>query len=183
MDSLPNAIQRLWSELERVRADVLREVDGLSQRQADFKPSDADWSVGEIVDHLTIAETATSKLTTKLLKEVQAGSAAAVFPHDLAEFGAAPLREGDEGGEAPPVVWPGHGKPIGELLATMKAARVRSRESVERLAGCDPRQLTFKHVRLGNMDLGQWWRLQAWHDTQHLQQLREVKATPGFPRS
>jgi hypothetical protein len=181
MDSLPNAIQRLWSELERVRADVLREVDGLSQRQADFKPSDADWSVGEIVDHLTIAETATGKLTTKLLKEVQAGSAAAVFPHDLAEFGAAPLREGDEGGEAPPVVRPSHGKPIGALVDTMKATRTRSRESIERLAGCDPRRLTFKHFRFGDMDLGQWWRLTAAHDAMHLRQIRPVKTAPGFP--
>ena len=179
---LPDAIERLWTELERVRADVLREVDGLSQRQADWKPTDKDWSVGEIVDHLTVAETATSKLTTKLLKEVQAGSAAAVFPHDLAEFGAPPLREGDAGGEAPPVVWPGHGKPVGELVGAMKATRARSRESIERLAGCDPRRLTFKHFRFGDMDLGQWWRLTAAHDAMHLRQIREVKGAPGFPR-
>jgi len=178
---LPGAIDRLWTELERVRADVLREVQGLSQRQADWKPGPGDWSVGEIVDHLTIAETATSKLTTKLLKEVQAGSAAAVFPHDITEFGAAPLREGDEGGEAPPVVQPGHGKPIGELVSAMKATRVRSRESVERLATCDPRKLTFKHFRFGDMDLGQWWRLTAAHDAMHLRQIRGVKSTPGFP--
>ena len=183
MDSLPKAVQRLWSELERVRADVLREVDGLSQRQADFKPSEADWSVGEIVDHLTIAETATSKLTTKLLKEVQAGSAAAVFPHDLAELTAAPLREGDAGGEAPPAVWPGHGKPIGALVGAMQEARARSRQSIERLAGCDPRALHFKHFRFGDMDLGQWWRLTAAHDAMHLRQIREVKAAPGFPRA
>src|SRR6202008_3345489 len=118
---LPTAIERLWAELEHVRADVLREVDGLSQRQADWKPSEKDWSVGEIVDHLTIAETATGKLTSKLLKEVQAGSAAAVFPHDLAEFGAAPRRGGGGGGKPPPVVPPSHGKPIGELLGAMKA--------------------------------------------------------------
>jgi len=180
--TLPIAVERLWSELERVRADVLREVDGLSQRQADWKPSDKDWSVGEIVDHLTIAETATSKLTTKLLKDVPAGSAAAVFPHDLTELTAAPLREGDEGGDAPPVVQPGHGKPIGELVSAMKATRTRSRESVERLAGCDPRRLTFKHFRFGDMDLGQWWRLTAAHDAMHLRQLREVKTAPGFPR-
>lgn len=180
--SLPGAIDRLWSELERVRTDVLREVEGLSQRQADWKPSAGDWSVGEIVDHLTIAETATSKLTTKLLKEVQAGSAAAVFPHDLTEFAAAPLREGDEGGEAPPVVRPSHGKPIGALVEAMKATRARSRESVERLAGCDPRRLTFKHFRFGDMDLGQWWRLTAAHDGMHLRQLRFVKTAPGFPR-
>ena len=178
----PKPVQQLWSELERARAEVLREVEGLSQRQADWKPGAQDWSIGEVVDHLTMAEVATGKLTTKLFKEVQAGSAAAVFPHDLAEFGAAPLREGDAGGEAPPVVWPGHGKPIGELVATMKATRVRSRESIERLAGCDPRRLTFKHFRFGDMDLGQWWRLTAAHDAMHLRQIREVKGAPGFPR-
>jgi len=180
---LPTAVERLWSELERVRAGVLREVEGLSQRQADWKPSEQDWSVGEIVDHLTIAETATGKLTSKLLKDVQPGSAAAVFPPDLAEFTAAPLREGDEGGEAPPVVRPGHGKPVGELVSAMKATRARSRESVERLAGCDPRRLTFKHFRFGDLDLGQWWRLTAAHDAMHLRQIREVKGAPGFPRA
>ena len=80
-------------------------------------------------------------------------------------------------------MWPGHGKPIAELIATMKAARLRSRESIERLAGCDPRRLTFKHFRLGEMDLGQWWRLQASHEATHLQQLRDVKSAPGFPRA
>jgi DinB family protein len=180
--SLPKPVERLWNELEHVRGDLLREVDGLSQRQADFKPGDKDWSIGEIVDHVTIAETATGKLTSKLLKEVQAGSAAAVFPHDLTEF-AAPPPFPAEPVEAPPAVWPGHGKPLGELLATMKAARVRTRESLGRLGGCDPRKLTFTHFRLGSMDLGQWWRLQAAHEAVHLQQIREVKAVAGFPRA
>jgi hypothetical protein len=177
--SLPKPVERLWDELQRVRADVLREVEGLSQRQADWKPGAGDWSVGEIVDHVTIAEIATGKLTTKLLRDVPAGSVA--FPPDLAEL--APPPAGPPGpAEAPPIVWPGHGKPIGELVATMKAARARSRESVECLAGCDPRRLTFKHFRFGEMDLGQWWRLQASHEADHLAQLRGVKAAPGFPR-
>ena len=180
--ALPVPIERLWDELERVRTEVLREVETLSQRQADWRPGEKDWSVGEIVDHLTIAEVATGKLTTKLLKEVQAGSAAAVFPHDLTEF-AAPPAVGDGPGEAPAVVWPGHGKPIGELVSTMRAARSRSRQSIERLGSCDPRRLTFRHFRFGDMDLGQWWRLTAAHDRMHLDQIRAVKAAPGFPRA
>ena len=175
---LPQPVERLWDELERARADVLHEADGLSQRQADWRPSAHEWSVGEIIDHLTLAEINTGKLTTKLLKEAPAGMA---FPSDLTEF--APVPAGPPGrAEAPPVVWPAAGKPIAELIATMKATRDRSRQSVERLAQCDPRRLTFKHFRLGEMDLGQWWRLQASHDLSHLQQLREVKAAPGFPR-
>lgn len=177
--ALPLPVERLWDELQSARAELLREAEGLSQRQADWKPSERDWSVGEIVDHLTLAEISTGKLTTKLLKELPAGASA--FPPDLAEF--APVPSGAAGpAEAPPVVWPSHGKSIGELIATMQATRERSRQSIERLARCDPRVLTFKHFRLGEMDLGQWWRLQASHDLAHLQQLREVKASPGFPR-
>jgi len=176
---LPQPVERLWDELERARAGVLREAEGLSQRQADWKPSESEWSVGEILDHLTLAEINTGKLTSKLLKEAPAG---AVFPANLTEF--APVPGGPLGpADAPPVVWPAAGKSIGELIATMKATRERSRQSIERLAQCDPRQLTFKHFRLGEMNLGQWWRLQASHDLSHLEQLREVKAAPGFPRA
>jgi hypothetical protein len=176
--ALPKPVERLWDELQSVRAEVLREAEGLSQRQADWKPSEREWSVGEIIDHLTLAEINTGKLTSKLLKEAPAG---VVFPADLTEF--APVPGGPLGpAQAPQVVWPGHGKSIDELITTMKATRVRSRQSVERLATCDPQTLTFKHFRLGEMDLGQWWRLQASHDLSHLEQLREVKAAPGFPR-
>ena len=177
--TLPQPVEKLWDELERARTELLREAEGLSQRQADWKPSERDWSVGEIVDHLTLAEVNTGKLTTKLLKELPGH--AAVFPSELTEF--APVPPGPPGpAEAPPVVWPAHGRSIGELITTMKATRERTRGSIERLAQCDPRRLTFKHFRLGEMDLGQWWRLQASHDRMHLQQLREVKASPGFPR-
>ena len=178
----PKPVQQLWSELERARAEVLREVEGLSQRQADWKPGAQDWSIGEVVDHLTMAEVATGKLTTKLLKEVQAGSAAAVFPHDLTEFGPLPPWPTEPGGGAPELVWPAHGKPIAELLGAMRATRERSQQSVERLGQCDPRALRFKHFRLGDMDLAQWWRLQAEHDQIHARQIREVKAAAGFPR-
>ena len=180
--TLPRPVEMLWNELQAVRADVLREVEGLSQRQADWKPGDKEWSVGEVVDHLTIAEVATGKLTTKLLKEAAAGGASAVFPHDMTELAAPPdFPPGPM--EAPPVVWPGHGKPIGELLAAMKAARERSQQSVEKLALCDPRQLVFRHFRLGELDLGQWWRLQARHDRIHLAQIRDLKGNPAFPAS
>ena len=179
--TLPRAIERLWDELQSVRAEVLREIEGLSQRQADWKPGEKDWSVGEVAHHLTIAEIATGKLTTKLFKEGEAAGALAPFPADLAVFGRPPKAPPGPA-EAPQVVWPEAGKPIVELLALMKATRERSRQSVERLATADPRPMTFSHFRFGDMDLGQWWTLQADHDGIHLQQIRDIKRTPGFPK-
>ena len=176
--SLPPPVEAIWNELETNRAQVLSDVERLSQAEADWRPSERDWSVGEIIHHLTLAEIATGKLTSKLLKE--AGAGALPFPADLAAF--APVPPWPPGpAEAPPVVRPEAGHPVGELLADMKAARERSRQSIERLASVDPRPLTWKHFALGELNLAQWWMLQARHDADHLQQLRTVKASRGFP--
>ena len=178
--SLPKPVETLWNELEKVRAEVLREAEGLSQRQADWKPGAKDWSVGEIVDHLTIAEIATGKLTTKLTREAEAAGTLKPFPADLRELrplSAAPAA----GAEAPQVVWPEAGRPITTLVSEMKATRARSRQSIEKLGAVDPRALIFKHFHLGDLDLSQWWQLQAQHDGIHLRQIRDVKARPGFP--
>ena len=176
--ALPPPVEAIWRDLEALRADVLKEAAGLSQAQADWRPSERDWSIGEILHHLTLAEIATGKLTSKLLRE--AASGLQPYPPDLGSF--EPLPPWPPGpAEAPPVVRPEKGQPIEALLADMRATRERSRQSIERLAGVDPRPLTWRHFALGELDLAQWWMLQARHDGDHLQQLRRVKTSPGFP--
>jgi hypothetical protein len=175
---LPPPIGAIWDELEANRGRILDELDGLSQAQMDWRPSEGDWSVGEIVHHLTLAEVATGKLTSKLLKE--AGSAVAPFPADLSGFAPLPPWPGGPR-EAPPVVRPASNQPAGELVSALKAARERSRQSIERLGAVDPRPLRFRHFAFGELDLAQWWMLQARHDADHLDQLRRVKASAGFP--
>jgi hypothetical protein len=175
---LPAPVEALWNDLQSVRAQLLKEVEGMSQAQADWRPGDSDWSAGEIVHHLTLAEVGTGKVTSKVLRD--AGETVKPFPADLKGF--TPLATPSGGrAEAPQAVWPERGKPFALLVAEMKAARERSRQSIERLAVVDPRPLTFAHPRLGSLDLAQWWMLQAWHDGVHLEQLRAVKAAPGFP--
>ncbi|PYO01457.1 MAG: hypothetical protein DMD91_07485 [Candidatus Rokuibacteriota bacterium] len=111
----------------------------------------------------------------------EAEGAGGLAPHP-ANFAIRPLPPWPPGAaDAPPVVWPEHGKPVAELIATMKATRERSRSSVEKLATLDPQRLVFKHARLGDLDLGQWWLLQAQHDRIHLGQLRDIKRARGFP--
>src|SRR5207244_12458323 len=139
--------------------------------------ADAERLVGRRGDHhLTIAEIAPGKLTTKLTREV----APTGFPADLAEFAALPVSV-SEAANAPESVWPTHGKSLPELLSTLKATRERSRQSFDRLAACDPRALRFRPLRPGDTDLAQWWRLAAEHDRVHLGQVRDVKRAPGFP--
>lgn len=177
---LPLPVESLWNELQAVRVEILGEIEGLSQSQVDWRPADRDWSIGEIIHHLTLAEVSTGKLTTKLFKE--AGSSLPPFPSHLAAF--APLPEWSPGpAEAPPAVRPESGHQRDELIGTFAATRERSRQSIERLSTADPRALRWSHPRFGELDLAQWWQLQAYHDADHLRQLRALKAAPGFPRA
>src|SRR5437870_12980474 len=108
--SLPKPVEALWSALKAVRADVLAEAEGLSQRQADWKPSEKEWSVGEVVHHLTTAEIATGKLTTQLTRAAEAARALTPFPVDLAALRSLPPAPPGSA-DAPPAVWPEHGQP------------------------------------------------------------------------
>jgi hypothetical protein len=80
-------------------------------------------------------------------------------------------------------VRPDKGHPIGQLLHDIRAARERSRQTLERLAAVDPRAFTWRHFAVGELDLAQWWMLQAHHDRDHLQQLRRIKKSPEFPQA
>jgi hypothetical protein len=180
MITLPSALQALWDELQTVREEVLKEVEGIAQAQSDWRMAADEWSVGEIIHHLTIAEIHTGKLTTKLIREAQASEALRPYTQEVTAF--TPLPPAPPGpAEAPPVVRPEHGRPIGALVAEINAIRERSWESFEKLASIDPRPLTFRHFALGDLDLAQWWMLQARHDRTHLEQIHGVKASPGFP--
>jgi hypothetical protein len=178
--TLPAALDAIWRDLEAARAELLGEADGLSQAQADWRATPADWSIGEILHHLLLAEVATGKLTSKLLRERGAG--AGPYPADLAGFAPLPPWPAAPR-EAPPVVRPEQGQGIDRLLADLRSARERSRQSLERLAGVDPRAFTWRHFALGELDLGQWWLLQGQHDRDHLDQLRRITRAPDFPRA
>jgi len=177
---MPALVEALWNDLQSARTLLLKEAEGLSQAQADWRPSETEWSAGEIIHHLTLAEVGTGKITSKVLKD--AGETVKPFPADLKGF-APPVTPAGGRADAPQAVWPERGKPFGVLVAEMKAARERSRQTIERLASVDPRPLTFAHPRLGSLNLAQWWMLQAWNDCIHPEQLRGVKAATGFPRA
>ncbi|MGH7316763.1 MAG: DinB family protein [Candidatus Rokuibacteriota bacterium] len=178
--ALPAPVEALWNDMQNVRAQLLKEAEGLSQAQADWRPAEQDWSVGEILHHLTLAEVGTGKLTSKLLKD--APQPLPPFPADLQGFALVPAPPPGPA-KAPEVVYPERGHPLERLVADLKAVRERSRQSVERLAAVDPRGFKWRHFTLGEMDLAQWWLLHVRHESDHLAQLRGVKAAQDFPAS
>ena len=197
---VPPVIQTLWyDELQTIRREMLREAAGLTQAQADWRPAPEEWSVGQNLEHIRIDELDMNKATTKLLK-----IAMGVEKFDQAIFEMS-AREGklgvfpthftklDDFGELPPPPPPGfktesaepeHGLPIAQLIVDLNVLREKSTKvSIERISLCDPRGLTRVHLAHKGREINivQWWRIQARHDTAHVRQIRKLKSLSGFP--
>jgi len=71
------------------RARTLELVQGLSQEQMDFSPSEDEWFIGEILDHLRLNEHVFRTDVAALLDLAKAGKVPQIY-RSFAEFNAAP---------------------------------------------------------------------------------------------
>jgi len=128
--------------------------------------------VGEVVDPLMLAEPATGKLMSRLLKK--AGHQTSVSgrfegSHTLGRSASGVCR-GALGAAARV------GRTTEEVLADLSAARDQSLVSIECRGTAGSRSLKWAHFSFGDLVLAQPWLLQVRHDAEHLEQLRAVKA-------
>src|SRR5215813_7052693 len=56
MTGLPATIQAQWELFRNTRLVTLGQVERLSQEQMDWQPAPRKWSIGEVVDHILLAE-------------------------------------------------------------------------------------------------------------------------------
>lgn len=179
---LPRALQRISDELDAMRARVLGEVAGLSERQGEWKPGPGEWSVGEVLDHLVKAEGIGGKLISVTLKRAEERGALLPYPGEVEEFPWTPPTPDDRWMvQVPEPAAPTSSQPIEGLRKAMSEQAHWTRKTLERLAGVDPRGYAARHPILGEMNLAQWCRFAAFHMRVHLRQIQEVKRAAGFP--
>jgi hypothetical protein len=170
---LPRKLKELWDGMEKNREITLGMVSGLSGEEF-VDRAEGEWSIADILEHLVLAETGTSKVIRKMLKE-NAGKLPS-YPTDDAVLA---VRE--TGGsrermtEAPEVALPKGSLGKKEVLTSAAQTREATRFSLEMLAGVDPRSVEFPHPFFGNMNLYEWpHRIIREHERQHHPQIEGV---------
>jgi hypothetical protein len=170
---LPNKLQELWDGMERNREITLDAARSLSE--AEFCLSvDGGWSVAEILEHLIIAETGTSKVIRKCLKD-NAGKLPPYPAADSVLTVRPPRTPPAKATEAPEAAIPSGGAGKEEMLARAAECRRQMRVSLEMLAGADPRAAEFPHVLFGNLNLYEWpCIIVLGHERQHHPQIEAI---------
>lgn len=173
----------IWKENAAAREALLAEVRGLSEAQLAFEPAPGKWSIGEILDHLSLAEGSIARVASRVLQQAAGrgliGEPGSMEPppHQIdREMFNAPAA-------APESVLPSPGRPLDRLLASLQENRERLLEVSSRADGRVVGNVTIRHFQLGELHFYQWLALEGAHESKHLAQIRRIKSHPEFPRS
>jgi len=170
---LPRKLQELWDDMEKARSLTLEMAGGLTEAEFALR-GNGEWSVADILEHLLIAETGTSKVIRKSLKE-NAGRLPPYPADDSVLAVRPPGTPPEKVVKAPEGAHPSGGIGKEELLARAAEVRAMTRVSLEMLAGVDPRGVLFPHALFGSLNLYEWpCLIVLGHERQHHAQIREI---------
>jgi len=172
----------IWEKNAAARAALRDEVRGLSEAQLGFRPAPSHWSIGEILDHLCLAERAMIRNISRLLQHAaglgQIGEPGSMETpsHDI------DLELYNRPAGAPESVLPSPDRPLERLLAGLEESRERLQEVTRRAEGRVVGNVTLRHFQLGELNFYQWLAVQGAHEAKHTVQIRRIKTDPAFPK-
>jgi len=160
---------------------LAEQVRGLSQAQLEFKASPDRWSIRECVSHLAVAE---PDYWRQLMAAVKAppdmkDKKSAATDADVMWYGIDRVVHTKTGG--------GHEKfdtymDLGVALAKFQALRATMMEYIKTTQD-DLRAHSFRFAKDDEpIDSWQWMLEISTHAERHIQQIREIKADPSFPK-
>ena len=166
--------QRLVAHMEMTAGWLEDEVAGLSAVQLAFKPSSTAWSILEVLDHLVVV----GPIYWKNLREaapVATGRVGMMNDVDVLWYGID--RTNRE--IALPAEEPSRKLPT--LQGGLKAYRAQHAELLQYVRTTKD-DLRRRLVERQQCDAYQWALLISTHEQRHIQQIREIKSHPTFPR-
>jgi hypothetical protein len=167
----------LLQRLDGGREHLLTAVAGLTEPQANFKPSPEAWSVSGIVEHLANVEDFVVMRIEKMVSEPDAGN---YKDSDVALFDRVADRSAKF--QAPERVHP-TGKSLASSLERLEATRAKIAGMIQSAPDGHFRKHSMPHPVFGPLDGHQWLVAAAGHCLRHTQQILETKAGPNFPKA
>ena len=169
---LPPKLAEIRDGIEANRKVTLEMVSGLSGEEFAFR-DEGEWSVADVLEHLVAAETGTSKVIRKVIKE--SGGTLPPYPEDDSDVAVRPFSFPPGKVQAPEAAKPRGGKGKEELLDLAARARVQTLLSLAMLSEVDPRSARFPNALFGDLTLYEWaYMILLRHERDHHPQIERI---------
>ena len=165
--------QRVLAHLDMTSSWVASEVTGLTAAQQSWKPAPTAWSITDVVEHLAVAE---AQYWTQLKDSLtQPTGQKTSVPDEMILWYGIDRTSRQRTGEAR--VPTGRYTRAADALAEFS----RGREPMRAFAVETKEDLRGRLLKESKMDVYQWLLMISTHAQRHILQIREIKATAGYP--
>jgi hypothetical protein len=198
-------------EFRATRAQTLKLAGQLTQPQLEFTPGSNQWSPGEVLDHMILAEGVNRGQITRLIEMAKEGRtpelnltiadlniSVAGVPRCLLALVEGPLtllnmfvpdglrtfltRNRLVPFRNPDAATPRRGRSVTELRNDLQSSFQQTETLFRNHAELDYTQLILRHPLLGGYNVPGLLRFMAAHEQRHQSQINNIMASPQFPR-
>ena len=167
--------RRLVAHIEMTGAWLVDEVSGLSPAQLEFRRAPGSWSIGEVLEHLTLVGPIYWNDLQEAIKAPAAARTLTSRDEDILWYGI----DRTHPEKAIPSETPKG--PVRALSAVLDAYRPQ-RDRLLNYVRTTKDDLRRHVVTRQSCDAYQWALLISTHEQRHILQIREIKADPRFPK-
>jgi hypothetical protein len=168
-------------QLERTRDAFVAATRGLSEAQYRYTATPEAWSIGEIVEHVALAERRMVDLIGKLPQAPPPSDAKTRGAARFARLdGIIPTRAQRRIVAPEPLVPTGTWPDPPAALAAFVDARAQTIAAVTTV-DAETLEHVLPHRFFGEFDLEEWAYFTAVHVARHVAQVEEIRASNGFP--
>ena len=175
--------QELSAHLDRQRAELRAAVDGIPSQQHAMAPSEGQWSVLGVLEHLVIVEGRIAKLMEKHLDDARAAGLKPE-PDDspiLPSLRIAAFADRTRKIKASEAAQPKFGRDPDELWRSLDASLGAFHGLLASADGMHIGAVSMPHPVFGPLDLYTWFAFVGAHEARHAAQIREIGATLTGP--
>jgi hypothetical protein len=178
----PEERELALKNLQATHDAFLKSIAGLSEKQWRFKPAPDRWSVAEVAEHITIAESTILGAVQKQIMMSPADPAKRAEVAGKDEMILTRVPDRSHKAQAPEFLKPtNRWATEADLIKAFEDERKATMDYV-RTTNEDLRDHFGPHPTLGLLDGYQWILMISAHSERHTKQIEEVKADPNFPK-
>jgi hypothetical protein len=208
----PGSLAKSLDEFAATRAHTLSMMDGLTQAQLDFVPEPNRWSIGEVLDHMLLAERLNREQVAKLIRFKNEGRkpelrltfselnvSVAGLPRSLMPLLETPLtlmnmfvpdslrnyltRTRVVPFQNPDPATPRRGRLAVELRSDLIASLEDTKKLFQNNSDLDYDEMFIQHPLLGRYDVPGLLRFMSAHEQRHQSQIIGIKRSLRIPIS
>lgn len=205
-------VEQSLDEFRATRARTLAFAEGLSQAQLDFVPGPNRWSIGEVLDHMLLAERLNREQVAKLIQLAREGPKSELvltfsdlnisvvgFPRSLLPLFEVPLtlmnmfvpeslrnyltRTRLIPFRNPDPATPHHGRSAAELRHDLIASLQETETLFQSNPQLDYHEMIVQHPLLGRYDVPGLLRFMSAHEERHQSQIAGIQTASFSPKS